>query len=196
MSVDEHIQRSYTLTSKFASSHIGAIGRHHELLCMYFCIWNLSRDFMYDCIKTLLRPVHGAMIWPALRKKNNFKILQIVNCRVCKYLLLRKVNTKQLQPWYQKLLSANGHTFWVVQSRAEKSSAAQSICTSTNEGDLPAQAKMVWFWSGLKKRLQVQFKKPCEAVWKKWLEGQFKKPCETNFHTIKVVFNCSALKCS
>ena len=21
------------------SSHIGAIGRHHELLCMYFCIW-------------------------------------------------------------------------------------------------------------------------------------------------------------
>ena len=64
VSVDEHIQRSYTLTQNLLSWHIGAIGRHHELLCMYFCKWNICTDFMCECIKMLSRPFDCAIICP------------------------------------------------------------------------------------------------------------------------------------
>ena len=55
---DEAIPKHQNLPS----SHIGAIGRHHEQLCMYFCKWNLCRDFMCECIKMLVRPVDCAII--------------------------------------------------------------------------------------------------------------------------------------
>ena len=106
------------------SSHIGAIGRHHELLCMYFCIWNLSRDLRYECTKTLLRRVHGAIIHlnlelcavlPLATLLSLEQYQNITNCQLfgCKYLLSRKWIWNNCKAWYQKLLSANGHMFTV-----------------------------------------------------------------------------------
>ena len=84
--------------------------------------------------KTLLRPVHGAMICPKRRTLcsitvskqkfhfNNFEIQQIVYCRVCKYFLSRRDNTKQLQSLIPETTFCewtHGHVR-VVQSRDTK----------------------------------------------------------------------------
>ena len=52
-----HSTKLYPKHQNLLSWHIGAFGRHYELLCMYFCKWNLCRVFMCECIKMLLRPV-------------------------------------------------------------------------------------------------------------------------------------------
>ena len=70
--VDEHIQRSYTLTSKFAFMAYWSNWQTlwitlFVFLYVHFCKWNLCRDFMCECIKMLLRPVDCAIICPKRR---------------------------------------------------------------------------------------------------------------------------------
>ena len=70
--VDEHIQRSYTLTSKFAFMAYWSNWQTlwitlFAFLYVHFCKWNLCRDFMCECIKMLLRPVDCAIICPKRR---------------------------------------------------------------------------------------------------------------------------------
>ena len=66
--VDEHIQRSFTLTSKFAFMAYWSNWQTLWItLYVHFCKWNLCRYFMCECIKMLLRPVDCAIICPKRR---------------------------------------------------------------------------------------------------------------------------------